>query len=158
VGDGFLVHPFHTPQYLGEVILPAIQQGLAKSGRERGAFKVSVTAFAVTSPEEDLFVRAQIGFYASTPSYRAVMDQHGWGETAENLGRLVQTGRWGELPGLISDEMLHTFAVVCDEAHLAPALLERYGKLADRLGLYLPYTPGQRDEMWKGLIRAVQEA
>ena len=71
--QGFLAHPFHTPHYLSNVLLPAIQQGLDHSGRPRADFSLSVTAFAVTSPEEDLFVRSQIAFYASTPSYRAVM-------------------------------------------------------------------------------------
>ena len=35
VGDGFLVHPFHTPDYLKDVILPAIKQGTDKSDREQ---------------------------------------------------------------------------------------------------------------------------
>jgi len=156
--DGFLVHPFHTPRYLNEVLLPAIQQGLARSGRERRQLKISVTAFAVTAPDEDLFVRAQIGFYASTPSYRAVMDLHGWGPVADQLSALVKDGKWGELPGLVSDEMLRTIAVVCDEADLASGLLERYRGLADRLGLYLPFVPGQRDAFWQRLVTQVQGA
>lgn len=151
--DGFLTHPFHTPRYLGEVLTPAIRQGLEKSGRERQDFKVSVTAFVVTSPEEDQFVRSQISFYASTPSYRAVMELHGWGDTAERLSGLARAGRWGEMPGLISDEMLHTVAVVCDEDHLVAALRERYAGLADRLGLYLPFIPGQRDRLWTRLAQ-----
>src|SRR5512142_2125775 len=34
--DGFHVHPFHSPRYLREVLLPAIEKGLAKEGRTRG--------------------------------------------------------------------------------------------------------------------------
>jgi probable F420-dependent oxidoreductase len=155
-GDGFMVHPFHTSPYLQEVMLPAIAQGLEKSGRERAAFNVAVTAFAVTSAQEDLFVRSQIAFYASTPSYRAVMEFHGWGETAEKLSGLVVQGKWGEMPGLISDEMLHTFAVVTDEVSLADALVARYGNMADRLALYLPFTPGERDGFWKGMRTTIK--
>jgi probable F420-dependent oxidoreductase len=152
--QGFLVHPFHTPRYLSETLLLAIQQGLAKAGRDRSAFKISVTAFAVTSAEEDLFVRSQIAFYASTPSYRAVMDLHGWGEVAERLSELARTGRWMEMPALISDEILRTFAVVVSPGDLPGALHERYANLADRLGLYLPFVPGQRDEFWQMLVAA----
>jgi alkanesulfonate monooxygenase SsuD/methylene tetrahydromethanopterin reductase-like flavin-dependent oxidoreductase (luciferase family) len=151
VGDGFMVHPFHTAAYLQEVILPAINQGLEKSGRERGALQMSVTAFVVTSPQEDLFVRSQIAFYASTPSYRAVMALHGWSETAEKLSALVQQNKWADMPALISDEMLHSFAVVNDEANLAARLKARYSGLADRLALYLPFVPAQRDAFWKAL-------
>jgi probable F420-dependent oxidoreductase len=152
--DGFLAHPFHTDRYLQEVILPAIEQGLARAGRARADLKVSTTAFAVTSPEEDLFVRAQIAFYASTPSYRAVMDLHGWGEVAERLTELSRFGKWGEMPALISSEMLHSFAVVCPAAELPERLKERYQSLSDRLGLYLPFVPGERDAFWQHLLAA----
>ncbi len=152
--QGFLVHPFHTPRYLGEILLPAIQQGLARSGRERSAIKISVTAFAITSAEDDLFVRSQIAFYASTPSYRAVMDLHGWGEVAGQLSELARLGKWMEMPALISDEILRTFAVVVPPVDLPGALAERYAELADRLGLYLPFVPGQRDEFWQMLAKA----
>jgi len=156
VTQGFLVHPFHSRRYLVEVLQPAIQQGLAKSGRARDEFKISVTAFAVTSSEEDLLVRSQIAFYASTPSYRAVMELHGWGEIAEKLSGLARLGKWGEMPGLVSSEMLASFAVVCDPEELPEKLKERYGGLVDRLGLYLPFTPGQRDDFWKGLAAALK--
>ena len=152
--DGFLAHPFHTPRYLEELMLPAIGQGLAKAGRDRAAFKVSITAFVVTSPEEDLLVRSQVAFYASTPSYRPVMDLHGWGETAEKLNALSRQSKWGEMPALITPEMLATFAVVCDPPDLPSKLKERYQGLADRLGIYLPFIPGEREEFWKALITA----
>ena len=35
VADGILVHPLHTTHYLDEVLFPAIDKGLAKSGRSR---------------------------------------------------------------------------------------------------------------------------
>src|SRR5512143_4041979 len=65
VAQGFHAHPFHTPRYLREMILPAISQGVAKAGRSRADVKVSTSAFIVTAPEENYFVRAQLAFYAS---------------------------------------------------------------------------------------------
>jgi probable F420-dependent oxidoreductase len=156
VAQGFLVHPFHSRRYLVEVLQPAIEQGLAKSGRARSDFKVSATAFAVTSPDEDLLVRSQIAFYASTPSYRAVMELHGWGEVAEKLSALARAGKWGEMPALVSDEMLAEFAVVCRPEELPEKLKERYAGLLDRLGLYLPFTPGVKDEFWKALTARIK--
>ena len=152
VADGFLVHPFHTPRYLNEIMLPAIEQGLAKSGRSRENVKISVTAFVVTSPEEGEFVRQQIAFYASTPSYRSVMALHGWEAVAEQLSALAARGKWGEMPGLIDDEMLGTFATVVDAPELMAALSERYGGAADRLALYIPFVPGERDAFWKKFL------
>jgi probable F420-dependent oxidoreductase len=152
VADGFLVHPFHTPRYLNEVMLPAIEQGLAKSGRSRENVKISVTAFVVTSPEEGQFVRQQIAFYASTPSYRSVMALHGWEAVAEQLSALAARGKWGEMPGLIDDDMLGTFATMVDAPELMAALSERYGGAADRLSLYIPFVPGERDAFWKKFL------
>ncbi len=113
LADGFLVHPFHTPRYLRKCCCPPSSKGWPKPAAGARHLQVSVTAFAVTSPEEDLFVRSQIAFYASTPSYRAVMALHGWGEIAEKLSGLARAAKWGEMPGLVSDEMLDAFAVVC---------------------------------------------
>jgi len=45
--------------------------------------------------------------------------------------------------------------VVCPPEELGLKLKERYTGLADRLGLYLPYAPGQRDEFWQKLVRQV---
>jgi probable F420-dependent oxidoreductase len=150
--DGFHVHPFHTPRYLAEVLLPAIEAGATAARRERGDVRVSVTAFFATPREELTFTRQQIAFYASTPSYRAVMALHGWEEEAKVLSGLAARGQWGEMPGLVSEDMLQTFAVIADEGSLPEALLDRYQGLADRLSLYTPFIPGQRDNLWRGLI------
>ncbi len=155
IADGFHVHPLHSARYLREVILPAIEAGAAKAGRSRADVHISTSTFMVTSPEESAFVRAQIAFYASTPSYRAVMRLHGWEEVAEQLSALASRGQWGEMPALISDEILSAFAVVADTADLPAALVERYQGLADRLTLYIPFVPGERDEFWSWILKQV---
>ncbi|OGO29330.1 MAG: LLM class F420-dependent oxidoreductase [Chloroflexi bacterium RBG_16_52_11] len=152
--DGFHAHPFHSRRYLSEVVQPAIAQGAARALRDRAAIKIATTALVVTRPEEDLFVRSQIAFYASTPSYRSVMALHGWQDSAEKLSFHASRGEWGEMPALISDEMLHTFAVLADQADLPAALQERYQGLVDRLALYLPFTPGDRDAFWQMLLKS----
>ncbi len=152
VADGFLVHPFHTVRYLREVLLPAIEQGATQAGRSRRAVQVALTAFGVADPQEREFVRQQIAFYASTPSYRRVMRLHGWEEVAERLSALAARGKWEEMPALISDEMLAAFAVQAPPGELAAALQERYAGLADRLTLYTPFVPGQRDAFWQAVL------
>jgi probable F420-dependent oxidoreductase len=152
--DGFHVHPFNSPRYLREVILPAIEAGIAKAGRTPADLTVSVTAFVATTPEEQNFARAQISFYASTPSYRPVFALHGWEEVAEKLSAHAARGEWGEMFGLVTDEILETFCVVSDEAGLPAALKERYVDIADRLTLYTPFTPGEQDEFWNEMSAA----
>jgi probable F420-dependent oxidoreductase len=155
MAQGFHAHPFHTSRYLREMILPAIEQGAAKAGRSRAEIKISTSAFVVTSPEEEAFVRAQIAFYASTPSYRPVMELHGWEDIASQLSALAASGSWTDMAGLIDDDMLREFAVIASPADLPSALLESYQGLVDRLGLYIPFMPGERDEFWKHLLQGV---
>ncbi len=154
VCDGFHVHPLNSPKYLREVILPAIEEGAAKAGRSRADVSVSVTAFAATTPEEENFARAQISFYASTPSYRPVFALHGWESVAEKLSAHAARGEWAEMFGLVTDEMLEAFCLVTDAESLPGKLKERYEGLADRLTLYTPFTPGEKDDFWKRLVEA----
>jgi probable F420-dependent oxidoreductase len=150
--DGFQVHPFHSPRYLREVILPAIQSGADKEGRQMKDITVSVTAFTATDPKEEDYARSLLAFYASTPSYRAVMDLHGWGTVAEKLSAHAARGEWAKMPMLITDEMLNEFCLMTHEAGFGQALKDRYKGIADRLTIYHPFVPGERDERWKKLI------
>jgi probable F420-dependent oxidoreductase len=138
VANGVIAHGFTTAQYLRDVTLPAVQRGLDKSGRKREDFDVSLPVMVVTGVNEAAFeqsksaVRSQLAFYASTPAYRPVLDLHGWGELQTAANQLTREGRWQDMGALISDEILHTFALVSEDIGQVPALLQqRYGELAD---------------------------
>ena len=156
VAAGFHVHPLNSQRYLREVIIPAIEKGASQTGRDRADIAVSVPVFVVTNAAERTFMRQQISFYASTPSYRRVFALHGWEDVAERLSSLAAKGHWGEMPDQISDEMLSTFAVVAAPEDLPYALNERYQGLADRLGLYIPFQPGERDNFWRHLLQEMK--
>ena len=153
VADGFHVHPYHTRQYLSEVVLPAIAEGAKKADRKREAITVATMAFVALSEKEIATQRQQVAFYASTPSYRPVLDLHGWGKVGEELGSMAARGRWTEMPGLISDEMLEAFVIIGSWADVADKLRAKYDGLLDRVGLYRPYVPGAEDEQWKALVK-----
>jgi probable F420-dependent oxidoreductase len=155
--EGFHAHPFHSVRYLKEVMLPAIEEGTKKNNRTREDVAISVSAFIATTPEEMNFARAQISFYASTPSYRPVIDLHGWGGVAEKLSTHAAKGEWAEMPMLITDEMLNEFCLVTEEDKLADELKKRYEGIADRLTLYIPFVPGEKDEWWWRLSKEINE-
>lgn len=149
--DGFHTHPFHTPDYLRKELLPAVEAGAAGHGRTRQQVSVVVNAFIVTNEAEREFVRGQIAFYASTPSYRKVLAHHGWEEVGERLSGLASRQQWPEMSALIDDRILETVATLAAPGDLAAALQERYRGIADRLTVYLPFVPGERDAFWKTL-------
>lgn len=155
LADGFHVHPFHTAKYLREVILPSIEAGAAEAGRSKQATQTASSVFVIRDDGEREMVRAQIAFYASTPSYRAVLDCHGWGEVGERLSRLAARRQWDQMPGEISDEMLETCAVTATRAELPGKLIAKYEGLLDRLALYAPFAPGEDDDSWRALIEEI---
>ncbi|MDR7416589.1 MAG: TIGR03617 family F420-dependent LLM class oxidoreductase [Armatimonadota bacterium] len=154
VADGFCVHPLHSPEYLRRVVLPALEAGAGRAGRSHRDVTVSASVMIATNPQEREFLRSQVAFYASTPSYRTVLAVHGWEEIGERLSALARAGRWSEMSGLIPDEMLKAFCVVGEEVAEIPELLRaRYEGLVDRITPYFPLVPGEREELWRTLAR-----
>jgi len=101
-------------------------------------------------------VRMQIAFYASTPSYRPVLEQHEWGEIGDALGKMAVRKQWDKMPALITDEMINVFAVTGDWDEIGPAIQERYGDLLQRATLYIPFVPGENDDGWRRLLASLK--
>ena len=154
--DGFHVHPFHSPEYIRQIIQPAIADGAEGEGRTPDAVELATSAFVITGDQEREAIRQQISFYASTPTYRTVLEVHGWEEVGEQLGALARDKKWREMPQLITDEMLESFAVEAAPDEVGPALKERYENLIDRVALYVPFVPGERDEFWQTVAESVR--
>jgi probable F420-dependent oxidoreductase len=139
IADGVHVHSFHTPQYLRQVSLPALREGLDRAGRGREELTLVCALFAVVGGDlqMDRAVRAQIAFYGSTSSYREVFELHGWGELTERLKPIVRAGDIDAMVAAIDDEVVAEFAIVAadwDEA--AEIVRRRYDGLLDRVGFY----------------------
>ncbi|HZY65986.1 MAG: LLM class F420-dependent oxidoreductase [Actinomycetota bacterium] len=154
--DGFHVHPFHSPEYIRQVIQPAIKKGAEKENRNPNDVELATSAFVITGDEEREAVRQQISFYASTPTYRTVMEVHGWEDVSDDLSKLARDKKWRAMPQLITDDMLSAFAVEAAPEEVGPALQERYEGLIDRVALYIPFAPGEKDEFWQTVARSVR--
>jgi probable F420-dependent oxidoreductase len=160
--DGFHVHPFHSPEYVRQTVKPAIAEGAEAAGRDPEQVTLATSVFAVVTgdaeeaAEQRESVRAQISFYASTPTYRTVLEAHGWEGVGERLGAMAREKKWREMPALISDEMISAFAVEAAPDEIGPALRERYEGLIDRVALYLPFASGERDEFWRTVVESAR--
>lgn len=161
VADGMIVHPFSHEKYIREVTLPAIEKGLAKSGRKREDFEVSYSPFIISGNTEEEFAAARqeakqrISFYGSTPAYKGVLELHGWGELQAELNTLSKQGRWGDMAGLITDDMLNVFAVMGEPGTLAAEIRHRYGDLLDRTSANFSFAG---DEQLRELLADLQSA
>lgn len=144
VADGLYGHAFATDRSLRENTIPALERGLARSGRTRADVEVSVPVFLVSGAgDEELesaerAIRDQLAFYGSTPAYRNVLEIHGWGDLQRDLHALSKDGRWSEMSPLISDEILDAFALRGSPAEVATEVHRRYGGLIDRVAFPVP--------------------
>ncbi|HEY0736740.1 MAG TPA: TIGR03617 family F420-dependent LLM class oxidoreductase [Herpetosiphonaceae bacterium] len=162
--QGFHVHPFHTPQYVRDVVRPAIAEGAERSGRSIADVELATSVFIITGhdaaaiAEQRERMRAQIAFYASTPTYRVVLETHGWAEIGEQLSQLAKRQQWPEMTALISDEMLRALTVEAGPSEIGAAIRERYTGLIDRIAFYLPFEPERDDAFWRATIDAIHRA
>jgi probable F420-dependent oxidoreductase len=159
VCDGLHVHPFNSPKYLREYVQPAVNEGLAASGRTRQDFVYTTSSFVVVGDTEQELaqhrqsVKQQIAFYASTRTYEPVLAAHGWQDLVPHLHRKSVEGDWKGMADLITDEMLDTYAVTGSYDTIAARLKERYAGLLDRTALYQPYQPGLDDPRLPRLVK-----
>jgi probable F420-dependent oxidoreductase len=140
VADGLIVHPLHSRSYLADVVLPAVAAG----GRR---VTVAASAIVATTDDEIAAARRTIGFYASTPTYRTVLEHHGWGEAGDALSGHARHGRWEKMGALVSDSMLEAFAVVASPGALRGALERHADGLIDRVAPYPPFGTGPWSEL-----------
>lgn len=133
----FLAHPLQTRTYVVETLLPAIERGLERAGRDRADIEVSLALFAIESDAEREDVRRRIAFYASTPQYRSVLSAHGWDALGDELHGLTRAGKWDEMAARVPDEVVDEVAVRGSSAREVCALaLERYDSLVDRINVH----------------------
>lgn len=140
VADGLLVMPFGTTKFLREATMPAVRAGLTVSGRSEQEFAL-VPEVIVSAGEDHDATRRLLSFYGSTPAYRPVLDIHGWGDLQPELNAMSKQGRWNDMAGLITDEVLHTIAACGSPQQIAAHIRERVAAadgLADTVCLYQP--------------------
>ncbi len=150
VGDGLILHPFWTRAYFDEVMRPAIDRGLDAAGKQRSDVEITAGGFVVIGRTADEVraardeVRSRVAFYGSTPAYRPVLEEHGWGELGDALHELSVTrdpDRWARMTELVPDEVLEEFAVVSTPEELPAALAARHGDYADRINVDAAWGP-----------------
>jgi probable F420-dependent oxidoreductase len=157
--NGLHAHPFTSAKYLREFLIPRVEEGLIKSGRSRQDFTIFTTAFVILGRNQEEIeraragVRQQISFYASTRTYKVVLDMHGWGDIAYKLNELAARGDWQSMPQLITDEMLEVYAVSGTYDNIAEKMQERFDGLLDRVAFYVPYRAASDDATWSKLCR-----
>ena len=157
--QGFCVHPFHTVPYLTSVVVPNITRGLEARGRPRTAVRLYAPVFVAAgdTPEERRAeterARAQIAFYASTPSYQIVLRTHGWDDVAGRLQRLAAQRLWTEMAAQVPEAVIEAVVVRGSWEDVGRQLRSRYAGVLDRVACYRPFRTAETPK-WERLVRA----
>jgi probable F420-dependent oxidoreductase len=127
LGEGLAAHPFTTPEYLRDVLRPALAAGATRAGRQPPPVLLQL----VVAPTR---AAAATQMYAySIPGYRRVLDHAGLGELAD---RVIAASR-DEARELIDRGYLDRLGVIVgDDLETG---IERWRGLAERFTLSVPW-------------------
>ena len=134
VADGILGHPMTSPRWIREVLRPAVAKGAADAGRRPEEVNVTTGVILQISEDREEARREaalQVGFYATTRTYRPVLAMHGFEDRLEPLRRAFVRGDFAVMTD-VALGMVDRLAVAgtpgeCRE-HLA-----RFDGLVDRI-------------------------
>jgi probable F420-dependent oxidoreductase len=162
VADGVRLHPVCSPKYITESMIPAVQKGALRAGRDSGEVEWCMKPLVATAPDEATLdvvsrtVRARVGFYLSTPAYRAAFDVHGWTDLAEQATVLSRAQRWEEIPPLVHEEMFQTIATVGTYDQIGAKLVDRYSSLINRIEFSIPVNNSADAERLSSILAEVK--
>ncbi len=152
--DGLMSHPTNSSaRYLEEVTLPRVAEGAKRRNRDPRACPVVAAGFVATGPDEEAvagkreWVREHLTFLYSTPAYWPSLDHRGFGDVGRELNRLSKAGRWDEMKGLVSDEILAALVPQGTYDEIARVLLEDYDSIVSRITFPVPEDPAEDERV-----------
>lgn len=156
--DGLMSHPTNSSaEYLRDVTLPRVAHGAKRKGRDPAACPVMAAGFVATGIDQEAvnakreWVREYFSFLYSTPAYWPSLDHRGFGDIGRELHQMTKEGRWGDMKGLISDEMIDVLVPQGTYDEIGRILLDQFGPIVNRMTFPLPDDPEQDGEVAKVL-------
>ncbi|MGH2730218.1 MAG: TIGR03617 family F420-dependent LLM class oxidoreductase [Actinomycetota bacterium] len=157
VADGLLAHPIASPKYLTEVIKPAMAEGAERAGRKPEECNLTADWLMAISDDVDLArreVKLQIAFYATTRTYKGILELHGRGHLVGELRSAFEARDRDRMVELIDDELCDAIAMAGPAPEVRAKALE-WGKLVDRLIVAGPWygpSPERMMENYQALV------
>ena len=112
VADGLCGHPLYSPEYVDEVVRPALERGSRSAGRSA---TVPIAGYVLCSVAETTdrarrAAAAQIAFYTVVKTFEPILALHGFDEEATNIRNAFRGQDMDAAIDAVSDRMLDTFA------------------------------------------------
>ena len=159
VADGLIGHPIQSLRWIDEVVVSSFEEGLKRSGRDRGDFDYLPTVCCAIDDDEAKAIemaRRTISFYATVKTYMPLWELHGFADNAAEAGEAFRRGDLAAVPAAISDEMVDTYCAA-GPLDKVRARVEETAERADGLFLTPPtyfISPEELSEYQNRLIDA----
>ena len=157
VADGLVGHPLFTPEYVAEVVRPALARGAAAAGRSEptpiAGYVVCVVADDPAQARRE--AAAQLGFYAVERAFEPIIRLHGFEPEAAAIRAAFRRGDLRGMADLVSDRMLDTFAVHGRPEEARQRFAERFARLYDEPLLFFPCLGVDRGRHREGMAAVV---
>jgi probable F420-dependent oxidoreductase len=158
VADGLLAHPLASPLYLTEVIRPAVAEGAQRSERKPEECNVTADWMMSISDDVDLArreVKLQLAFYATTRTYKPILDLHGRGHIVADLRSAFQARDKDRMVELIDDDLCDAMAM-CGRADEVKDKAVEWARSADRLLVAGPWYGPKPERMFENYQALVE--
>lgn len=142
IADGVCIDSMHSVPWTRDVLLPRLEEGLARSGRPRSQFSLGAAVICAVdddpSEARDMARRA-IGFYLVTPYLRDVLAFHGFGDEYDRGASALARGDLDGAAAAMHDEIVEAVAVAGTPEEVRQKLHDRYDGLLDWVRLSPPH-------------------
>jgi probable F420-dependent oxidoreductase len=140
VADGLVGHPLFTPEYVNEVVRPALRIGAERAGRERPP---PVAGYVTCSVGEDREAArrdaaAIIAFNSTVKTYRATHRFGGFEREAGEIRAAWSAGDFAGMAGAVSEDMIDAIALAGTPAEVRARFAERWEGVYERTLLWPP--------------------
>jgi probable F420-dependent oxidoreductase len=164
VADGLLAHPLASPRYLEEVVRPAVAEGAEKAGRKPSECNLTASPMISISDDVDLArreVKLQIAFYATTRTYRGILDLHGHADLIPALREAFDNKDRDRMTELIPDDLCDAIACAGAADEVRDKVTANWEGISDRVSVGGPWygpRPERLFENYQALVETFGNA
>ena len=140
VGDGLVGHPLFTPEYVSEVVRPALERGATRTGRGE---RVPIAGYLTCSvdPDRETARRnaaAIVAFNSTVKTYDAVHRVNGFEAEAQAVREAWRAGDFAGMAAAVSDRMLDATVLAGTPEEVRERFAERWEGVYEQTLLWPP--------------------
>lgn len=163
VGDGLVGHPLFSPEYVSEVVRPALERGARTAGKSRltpiaGYVLCSV---ADTTARARRAAAAQIAFYTVVKTFEPILMLHGFDDEAAAIRNAFRNRDMKGAIESVSDRMLDAFAAYGTPDEALQRYRQRFAGVYEEPLLFAPsvgHPPGMHRVMMEAVVDTFRSA